>query len=82
MPAQLAHIARKMDSVRRAFAGETGEAGDETAGESGGWLPEFIDARRALKHVLLLRATTHRPKSSGASRRSSAMRIEQYFSAF
>ncbi|ACC74224.1 PadR family transcriptional regulator [Paraburkholderia phymatum] len=58
MLAKLSHIARKMDSVRRAFAGETGESGDtgdESAGEYGGWLPEFVRARRALKHALLLR---------------------------
>ncbi|MBN3757457.1 helix-turn-helix transcriptional regulator [Paraburkholderia sp. Tr-20389] len=55
MLAKLSHIARKMDSVRRAFAGETGEAGDDNAAEYGGWLPEFVQARRALKHALLLR---------------------------
>lgn len=57
MLAKLSHIARKMDSVRRAFAGEAGqpgEAGDDAA-EYGGWLPEFVQARRALKHALLLR---------------------------
>jgi DNA-binding PadR family transcriptional regulator len=56
MLAKLSHIARKMDSVRRAFAGEgqQGEAADD-ASEYGGWLPEFVQARRALKHALLLR---------------------------
>ncbi|MEX3971244.1 PadR family transcriptional regulator [Paraburkholderia caribensis] len=57
MLAKLSHIARKMDSVRRAFAGDAGqqgEAGDD-ASEYGGWLPEFVQARRALKHALLLR---------------------------
>ncbi|MEM5385703.1 PadR family transcriptional regulator [Paraburkholderia phymatum] len=52
MLAKLAHIARKMDSVRRAFAGEPGEAGDDAPG---GWLPELTAARRALKNALLLR---------------------------
>lgn len=65
MLAKLGHIARKMDMVRRAFAGE---AGGDTGGNAGGdefgaaasagshgWLPEFIEARRALKHALLLR---------------------------
>ena len=58
MLAKLSHIARKMDSVRRAFAGQAGDAGDsndEGAAEYGGWLPEFVQARRALKHALLLR---------------------------
>lgn len=55
MLAKLSHIARKMDSVRRAFAGEAGEVNDDGAGEYGGWLPEFVQARRALKHALLLR---------------------------
>ncbi|GAB2893033.1 PadR family transcriptional regulator [Paraburkholderia jirisanensis] len=53
MLAKLSHIARKMDSVRRAFAGEAGTAGDDDNGT--GWLPEFIVARRALKHALLMR---------------------------
>ncbi|WP_153140578.1 PadR family transcriptional regulator [Paraburkholderia agricolaris] len=50
MLAKLAHIARKMDSVRRAFAGE--EPADIS---EGGWLPELSQARRALKHALLRR---------------------------
>jgi DNA-binding PadR family transcriptional regulator len=50
MFAKLNHIARKMDSVRRAFAGE--EALDPN---EGGWLPELIEARRALKHALIRR---------------------------
>ncbi|CAE6726113.1 PadR family transcriptional regulator [Paraburkholderia haematera] len=50
MLAKLAHIARKMDSVRRAFAGE--EPADIS---EGGWLPELNEARRALKHALLRR---------------------------
>src|SRR5471030_303664 len=48
MLAKLSHIARKMDSVRRAFAGE--EGGDGV--QEGGWLPELIRARHALKHAL------------------------------
>ncbi len=50
MLAKLCHIARKMDSVRRAFAGE--EPADIS---EGGWLPELSEARRALKHALLRR---------------------------
>jgi DNA-binding PadR family transcriptional regulator len=50
MLAKLTHIARKMDSVRRAFAGE-----EPLDPSEGGWLPELIEARRGLKHALLRR---------------------------
>jgi DNA-binding PadR family transcriptional regulator len=50
MLAKLTHIARKMDSVRRAFAGE--EPADIS---EGGWLPELNEARRTLKRALLRR---------------------------
>lgn len=50
MLAKLTHIARKMDSVRRAFAGE--EPADISEGS---WLPELTEARRGLKHALILR---------------------------
>ena len=50
MFAKLSHFARKMDSVRRAFAGE--EPADVS---EGGWLPELNAARRALKNALLRR---------------------------
>src|SRR6201996_5147252 len=50
MLAKLTHIARKMDSVRRAFAGE-----EPLDPSEGGWLPELIEARRALKHALFRR---------------------------
>ncbi|WP_084637671.1 PadR family transcriptional regulator [Paludibacterium yongneupense] len=49
MLARLSHIARKMDSVRRAYAGEDPSADPEA------WLPELVAARRALKKALLLR---------------------------
>jgi DNA-binding PadR family transcriptional regulator len=50
MLARLTHIARKMDSVRRAFAGE--EPADIS---EGGWAPELNEARRTLKRALLRR---------------------------
>ncbi|WP_345816227.1 PadR family transcriptional regulator [Paraburkholderia sp. PREW-6R] len=50
MLAKLNHIARKMDSVRRAFAGE--EPADIS---EGGWAPELNEARRVLKRALLRR---------------------------
>lgn len=52
MLAKLAHIARKMDSVRRALAGE-----EPLDPAEGGWVPELVEARRALKHALLRRDT-------------------------
>ncbi|VXB09500.1 PadR family transcriptional regulator [Burkholderia sp. 8Y] len=51
MLAKLLHFARKMDLVRRAYAGEET---DENAGDDA-WVPELIAARRALKRALLLR---------------------------
>ncbi|HEF4754371.1 PadR family transcriptional regulator [Burkholderia multivorans] len=60
--ARLTHLARKMEFMRRAFAGEASGADASGAGASGagaqdeaqaGWLPEFVDARVALKHALL-----------------------------
>jgi DNA-binding PadR family transcriptional regulator len=50
MLARISHIARKMDSVRRAFAGE--EPADVS---QGGWVPELNEARRTLKNALLRR---------------------------
>ena len=55
MLAKLSHFARKMDSVRRAFAGESADENADANGDSNAWLPEFIQARRALKHALLMR---------------------------
>ncbi|MCA8032351.1 PadR family transcriptional regulator [Burkholderia arboris] len=50
--ARLTHLARKMEFMRRAFAGES--AGNEAQEESqSGWLPEFVEARLALKRALL-----------------------------
>ncbi|RQZ65972.1 PadR family transcriptional regulator [Burkholderia sp. Bp9004] len=50
--ARLTHLARKMEFMRRAFAGES--AGGETQDETQpGWLPEFVEARLALKRALL-----------------------------
>ncbi|KWZ31708.1 PadR family transcriptional regulator [Burkholderia anthina] len=50
--ARLTHLARKMEFMRRAFAGES--AANEAQEESqAGWLPEFVEARLALKRALL-----------------------------
>ncbi|MCA7082197.1 PadR family transcriptional regulator [Cupriavidus sp. DB3] len=48
----LRHAARKMEWVRRALAGEPPPEPDE---QGNGWLPEFVQARMALKRALLLR---------------------------
>lgn len=48
--AKLTHFGRKMDMMRRAFAGQ--DPADET---EGGWVRELIEARRALKHALARR---------------------------
>lgn len=48
--AKLTHFGRKMDVMRRAFAGQ--DPADET---EGGWVRELIEARRALKRALLRR---------------------------
>lgn len=50
MLAKLRHVGRKMELARRAYAGE--EIGEDGAA---GWTREMIEARRALKHALLLR---------------------------
>jgi DNA-binding PadR family transcriptional regulator len=50
MLAKLSHIARKMDSIRRAYSGEPYDENDANAS---GWIPEFVDARRALKATLV-----------------------------
>ncbi|WP_322028090.1 PadR family transcriptional regulator [Burkholderia sp. BCC1977] len=50
--ARLTHLARKMEFMRRAFAGES--AGSEAQDDAQpGWLPEFVEARLALKRALL-----------------------------
>ena len=48
--AKLTHFGRKMDLMRRAFAGQ--DPADET---EGGWVRELIEARHALKRALLRR---------------------------
>jgi len=50
MVGKLRHVARKMDWMRRAMAGEPAPEP-----EAGGWLPEYVAARQGLKRALLLR---------------------------
>lgn len=58
MFAKLTHFARKMDSVRRAFAGgDSADANEEDRNDgSTPWLPEFLKARMAMKHALFARS--------------------------
>ncbi|WP_211948462.1 PadR family transcriptional regulator [Cupriavidus yeoncheonensis] len=51
MLGRLRHAARKMDWIRRAMAGEP-----QIEPEQGGWAPEFVQARMALKRALALRS--------------------------
>lgn len=44
--ARLTHMGRKLDAIRRTMAGDTADGED-------GWLPEYVDARHALKHALI-----------------------------
>lgn len=50
MLARLRHIARRMDSVRRAMAGE-----DPLEADEGGWIAELVQARHAIKSALYRR---------------------------
>lgn len=50
--ARLMHLARKMEFMRRAFAGESASS-DAPDDAQPGWLPEFVEARLALKRALL-----------------------------
>ncbi|MBR7973288.1 PadR family transcriptional regulator [Burkholderia vietnamiensis] len=50
--ARLTHLARKMEFMRRAFAGES-TASETPDDAQAGWLPEFVAARLALKRALL-----------------------------
>ncbi|AHI66694.1 PadR family transcriptional regulator [Burkholderia thailandensis] len=52
--AKLAHLGRKMEFMRRAFAGEAPAAPDD---DTRGWLPEFVEARMALKQALLRKSS-------------------------
>ncbi|WP_454742843.1 PadR family transcriptional regulator [Cupriavidus necator] len=51
MVAKLRHVALKMEWMRRAMSGEP-----QPEPEQGGWLPELMQARAALKHALALRS--------------------------
>lgn len=72
--AKLTHFGRKMDVMRRAFAGQ--DPADET---EGGWVRELIEARRALKHALLRRtdASPEEQRRVAAILARAAQEIEQ-----
>lgn len=50
------HVARKMDWMRQAWSGEPRATGPEGEDTVTGWLPEFVEARQALKRALLERS--------------------------
>ncbi len=51
---KLRHIGRKMEWMRQAWSGrETGPQGEDLAT---GWVEEFVEARQALRHALLLKS--------------------------
>jgi len=51
MVAKLRHVARKMEWMRRAMSGEP-----QPDPEQGGWLPELMQARAALKRAMVMRS--------------------------
>lgn len=51
MVARLQHVARKMDWMRRAMSGQP-----QREPEEGGWLAEYAEAHRRLKHMLMMRS--------------------------
>jgi DNA-binding PadR family transcriptional regulator len=52
---KLKHVARKMDWMRQAWSGQPRSTGPEGEDSRTGWLPEFVEARQALKRALLER---------------------------
>ncbi len=50
---KLKHVARKMDYMRQAWSGQPQNTGPEGEDTRTGWLPEFVQARQALKRALL-----------------------------
>lgn len=55
----LAHLGRKISWVRRALAGQPPELGADGSDRQTGWLPEYVEARDAMRRELI--------KSSGAT---------------
>ncbi len=54
---RLEHVARKMAWMRRALAQQPVELGPDGADRETGWLPEYVQARQAIKHALLERTS-------------------------
>lgn len=49
------HIARKMDWMRQAWSGEPRSLGPEGEDARTGWVPEFVEARHAIRRALMER---------------------------
>jgi DNA-binding PadR family transcriptional regulator len=52
---KLKHVSRKMEWMRRAWTGQQGEPGPQGEDLDTGWVPEYVQARQALKDALLRR---------------------------
>ncbi|ARP91035.1 PadR family transcriptional regulator [Bordetella genomosp. 9] len=52
---RLKHVSRKMEWMRRAWTGQPAETGPEGEDRATGWLPEYVQARQALRNALLRR---------------------------
>lgn len=53
---KLRHMARKMEWMRQAWSAEPRETGPEGEDLATGWLEEFVQARMAMRHALLLKS--------------------------
>ena len=60
------HIARKMDWMRQAWSGQPPDLGPEGEDRATGWVPEFVQARSALKRALLDSTDAKRPNSAAS----------------
>lgn len=60
--AGLTHMARKMKYIQNAIASDNDSTTDD------GWLPEFVNARLALKRALLLKSTAGRQEQKRIAR--------------
>lgn len=49
------HIAKKMDWMRQAWSGEPRSVGPEGEDARTGWVPEFVEARHAMRRALMER---------------------------
>ncbi|AMD47508.1 PadR family transcriptional regulator [Bordetella holmesii F627] len=53
---RLRHIGRKMEWMRQAWSAEPRQTGPQGEDLATGWVPEFVEARQALRQALLLKS--------------------------